>query len=448
MKKKITIIGDVMIDWYLHGESSRISPEAPVPVVNFKESKFQLGGAANVANNLKQLEIEPFLIGAVGKDHFGLLLKEHLRAEKIKFNLLSEKSFQTICKQRLMSSNQQLARIDYEQYFHASKLTNTLNTFIKNIAKTDLIIVSDYGKGTVFNARKLIQSARKLKKKILIDPKGKDFTKYKGANLITPNKAEFENIMGKVGSKRDLVNKAKKMLEHLNLESLIVTLGSEGMYVLTKSNRKIIGDFINAYPQEVFDVSGAGDTTISALGTALSEGNDIFSAAEFANLAASISVSKLGTSTVSKDEVASLEASKVNKEQVIVFTNGCFDIIHSGHLDLLKEARSYGDKLIVGLNSDKSISKLKGPQRPIIDQSERKKILSALKFVDEVIIFNEENPLKLIKKLKPSILVKGADYTKEQVIGGEFVESYGGQIKLVKLVKGKSTSNIINKISS
>jgi D-beta-D-heptose 7-phosphate kinase/D-beta-D-heptose 1-phosphate adenosyltransferase len=448
MKKKITVIGDVMIDWYLHGESSRISPEAPVPVVKFKESKFQLGGAANVANNLKHLEIEPFLIGATGNDHFGSLLKEHLKAEKIKFNLTSEKSFQTICKQRLMSSNQQLARIDYEQYFHGSKLTNTFNTFIKNIAKTDLIIVSDYGKGTIFNARKLIQSAKKLKKKILIDPKGKDFTKYKGANLITPNKSEFENIMGKVGSKRDLANKAKKMLEHLNLESLIVTLGSEGMYVLKKSNKKIIGDFINAYPQEVFDVSGAGDTTISALGAALSEGNDIFSAAEFANLAASISVSKLGTSTVSIEEVTSLETSKGNKEQVIVFTNGCFDIIHSGHLDLLKEARSYGDKLIVGLNSDKSISKLKGPERPIIGQSERKKILLALKYVDEVIIFNEENPLKLIKKLKPSILVKGADYTKEQVIGGEFVESYGGQIKLVKLAKGKSTSNIINKISS
>ena len=446
MKKKITVIGDVMIDWYLHGESSRISPEAPVPVVNFKESKFQLGGAANVANNLKHLEIEPFLIGAIGNDHFGSLLKEHLKAEKIKFNLLTEKSFQTICKQRLMSSNQQLARIDYEKYFHGSKLTNIFNTFIRNIAKTDLIIVSDYGKGTIFNARKLIQSAKKLKKKILIDPKGKDFTKYKGANLITPNKAEFENIMGKVGSKRDLANKAKKMLEDLNLESLIVTLGSEGMYVLTKSNKKITGDFINAYPQEVFDVSGAGDTTISALGAALSEGNDIFSAAEFANLAASISVSKLGTSTVSKDEVASLEASKGNKEQVIVFTNGCFDIIHSGHLDLLKEARSYGDKLIVGLNSDKSISKLKGSDRPIIGQSERKKILSALKFVDEVIIFNEENPLKLIKKLKPSILVKGADYAKEQVVGGEFVESYGGEIKLVKLTKGKSSSKIINKL--
>ena len=447
MKKKITVIGDVMIDWYLHGESSRISPEAPVPVVNFKESKFQLGGAANVANNLKHLEIEPFLIGAVGKDHFGSLLKEHLKVEKIKFNLLSEKSFQTICKQRLMSSNQQLARIDYEQYFHASKLSNILNTFTKNIAKTDLIIVSDYGKGTVSNARKLIQSARKLKKKILIDPKGKDFTKYKGANLITPNKSEFENIMGKVGSKKDLENKAKKMLEHLDLESLIVTLGSEGMYVLTKSNKKIIGNFINAYPQEVFDVSGAGDTTISALGAALSEANDIFSAAEFANLAASISVSKLGTSTVSKDEVTNLEASKSNKKQVIVFTNGCFDIIHSGHLDLLKEAKSYGDKLIVGLNSDKSVSKLKGPERPIIGQSERKKILSALKFVDEVIIFNEENPLKLIKKLKPSILVKGADYTKEQVVGGAFVESYGGEIKLVKLTKGKSSSKIINKLS-
>ena len=447
MKKKITVIGDVMIDWYLHGESSRISPEAPVPVVNFKESKFQLGGAANVANNLKHLEIEPFLIGAVGKDHFGSLLKEHLKVEKIKFNLLSEKSFQTICKQRLMSSNQQLARIDYEQYFHASKLSNILNTFTKNIAKTDLIIVSDYGKGTVSNARKLIQSARKLKKKILIDPKGKDFTKYKGANLITPNKSEFENIMGKVGSKKDLENKAKKMLEHLDLESLIVTLGSEGMYVLTKSNKKIIGNFINAYPQEVFDVSGAGDTTISALGAALSEDNDIFSAAEFANLAASISVSKLGTSTVSKDEVTNLETSKSNREQVIVFTNGCFDIIHSGHLDLLKEAKSYGDKLIVGLNSDKSVSKLKGPERPIIGQSERKKILSALKFVDEVIIFNEENPLKLIKKLKPSILVKGADYTKEQVVGGAFVESYGGEIKLVKLTKGKSSSKIINKLN-
>ena len=448
MKKKITVIGDVMIDWYLHGESSRISPEAPVPVVNFKESKFQLGGAANVANNLKHLEIEPFLIGAIGKDHFGSKLKEHLKGENINFNLLSEVSFQTICKQRLMSSNQQLARIDYEQYFHASKLSNIFNTFIKNIAKTDLIIVSDYGKGTIFNARKLIQSARKFRKKILIDPKGKDFTKYKGANLITPNKSEFEKIMGKVGSKKDLLNKAKKMLKHLNLESLVVTLGSEGMYVLSKSNKKIKEEFINAYPQEVFDVSGAGDTTISALGAALSEGKDIFSAAEFANFAASISVSKLGTSTVNKDEIAGLMALEGSKKQVIVFTNGCFDIIHSGHLDLLKEAKSYGDKLIVGLNSDKSISKLKGPDRPIINQSERKKILSALKFVDDVIIFNEENPLKLIKKLKPNILVKGADYTKEQVVGGKFVESYGGQIKLVKLTKGKSTSNIIDKISS
>ena len=448
MKKKITVIGDVMIDWYLHGESSRISPEAPVPVVNFKESKFQLGGAANVANNLKHLEIEPFLIGAIGKDHFGSKLKEHLKGENINFNLLSEVSFQTICKQRLMSSNQQLARIDYEQYFQASKLSKIFNTFIKNIAKTDLIIVSDYGKGTIFNARKLIQSARKLGKKILIDPKGKDFTKYKGANLITPNKSEFEKIMGKVGSKKDLLNKAKKMLKHLNLESLVVTLGSEGMYVLFKSNKKIKEEFINAYPQEVFDVSGAGDTTISALGAALSEGKDIFSAAEFANFAASISVSKLGTSTVNKDEIAGLMALEGSKKQVIVFTNGCFDIIHSGHLDLLKEAKSYGDKLIVGLNSDKSISKLKGPDRPIISQSERKKILSALKFVDEVIIFNEENPLKLIKKLKPNILVKGADYTKEQVVGGKFVESYGGQIKLVKLTKGKSTSNIIDKISS
>ena len=448
MKKRITVIGDVMIDWYLHGESSRISPEAPVPVINFKESKFQLGGAANVANNLKHLEVEPFLIGAVGKDHFGSTLKEHLKLENINFNLLSEISFQTICKQRLMSSNQQLARIDYEQYFHVSKLSNMFNTFIKNITKTDLIIVSDYGKGTIFNAIKLIQSARKLKKKILIDPKGKDFTKYKGANLITPNKSEFENIMGKVSSKKDLQKKAKKMLEHLKLESLIVTLGSEGMYVLTQSNKKIKEEFINAYPQEVFDVSGAGDTTISALGAALSEGMDIFSAAEFANLAASISVSKLGTSTVSKDEIVSLMALEGNKKPVIVFTNGCFDIIHSGHLDLLKEAKSYGDKLIVGLNSDKSISKLKGPDRPIISQSERKKILSALKFVDEVVIFNEENPLKLIKKLKPNILVKGADYTKEQVIGGKFVESYGGQIKLVKLTKGKSTSNIIDKISS
>ena len=446
MRKKITVIGDVMIDWYLHGESSRISPEAPVPVVNFRESKILLGGAANVANNLKHLEIEPFLIGAVGKDHFGFLLKEHLKEEKIKFNLLSEKSFQTICKQRIMSSNQQLARVDYEQYFHSSKLSNIFNTFVKNITKTDLIIVSDYGKGTVFNARKLIQSARKLKKKILIDPKGKDFEKYKGANLITPNKSEFENIMGAVDSKKDLQKKAKKMLEHLNLESLIVTLGSEGMYVLTKSNKKIQEKFLDAYPQEVFDVSGAGDTTISALGSALSEGKDIFSAAEFANLAASISVSKLGTSTVNKYEVDSLEASKSSKEEVIVFTNGCFDIIHSGHLDLLKEARNYGDRLIVGLNSDKSISKIKGPERPIIDQSERKKILSALEFVDEVIIFNEKNPLKLIKKLKPSILVKGADYTKEQVVGGEFVESYGGEIKLVKLTKGKSSSKIINKL--
>ena len=448
MKKKITVIGDVMIDWYLHGESSRISPEAPVPVVNFKESKFQLGGAANVANNLKHLEIEPFLIGATGKDHFGSKLKEHLKGENINFNLLSEVSFQTICKQRLMSSNQQLARIDYEQYFQASKLSKIFNTFIKNIAKTDLIIVSDYGKGTIFNARKLIQSARKLGKKILIDPKGKDFTKYKGANLITPNKSEFEKIMGKVSSKKDLLNKAKKMLKHLNLESLVVTLGSEGMYVLSKSNKKIKEEFINAYPQEVFDVSGAGDTTISALGAALSEGKDIFSAAEFANFAASISVSKLGTSTVNKDEIAGLMALDSSKKQVIVFTNGCFDIIHSGHLDLLKEAKSYGDKLIVGLNSDKSISKLKGSDRPIINQSERKKILSALKFVDDVIIFNEENPLKLIKKLKPNILVKGADYTKEQVVGGKFVESYGGQIKLVKLTKGKSTSNIIDKISS
>ena len=361
MKKKITVIGDVMIDWYLRGESSRISPEAPVPVINFKESQFQLGGAANVANNLKHLEIEPFLIGAIGKDYFGTLIKDHLKAENIKFNLLTEKSFQTICKQRLVSSNQQLARIDYEHYFQAIKLSNISKIFTKNINKSDLIIISDYGKGTIFNAKKLIQSARKLKKKVLIDPKGKDFSMYKWANLITPNKSEFENIMGNVLSKRDLQKKAKKMLEHLKLESLIVTLGSEGMYVLTRSGKKIHGDYIKAYPQEVYDVSGAGDTTISALGAALSEGKDIFSAADFANLAASISVSKLGTSTVNKEEITRLMASDVNKKQVVVFTNGCFDIIHSGHLDLLKEARSYGDKLVVGLNSDKSVRNLKGP---------------------------------------------------------------------------------------
>ena len=345
-----------------------------------------------------------------------------------------------------MSSNQQLVRIDYEHYFQASKLRNLFGTFTKNIAKADLIIISDYGKGTIFNARKLIQSARKLKKKVLIDPKGKDFSRYKGANLITPNKKEFEDTMGKVHSRKDLQNKAKKMLEHLKLESLIVTLGSEGMYVLTKTSNKIEGDFINAHPQEVYDVSGAGDTTIAALGAALSEGMDIFSAAEFANLAASISVSKVGTSTVKKEEIIRLMASDGSKKQVVVFTNGCFDIIHSGHLDLLKEARSYGDKLIVGLNSDKSVRNLKGPDRPIIEQSERKKILSALKFVDEVIIFNEENPLKLIKKIKPEILVKGSDYKKDQVIGGKFVESYGGEIKLIKLTKGKSSSKIINKL--
>ena len=252
--------------------------------------------------------------------------------------------------------------------------------------------------------------------------------------------------MGKVNSRKDLQNKAKKMLEHLKLESLIVTLGSEGMYVLTKTSNKIEGDFINAHPQEVYDVSGAGDTTIAALGAALTEGMDIFSAAEFANLAASISVSKVGTSTVNKEEIIRLMDSDGSNKQVVVFTNGCFDIIHSGHLDLLKEARSYGDKLIVGLNSDKSVRNLKGPDRPVIEQSERKKILSALKFVDEVIIFNEENPLKLIKKIKPEILVKGSDYKKDQVIGGKFVESYGGEIKLIKLTKGKSSSKIINKL--
>lgn len=466
-RPNILVIGDLMIDHYLWGTCDRISPEAPVQVVNVKKESSVLGGAGNVINNLVTLGAKVDVISVIGDDIVANELKALL--EKIGLstaNLLIEQNRKTSKKSRLIASQQQVLRYDMESVEDISSLSSKkiIEILEKNIKKFDSIILSDYKKGVLTKdlTQSIIKLANEYKLKVLADPKGKDFSKYKGAYTLTPNKKEaMEATNIDIKDEKSLIEALKILKESCSLDVSLITLSEQGI--------AIFDDKLSIKPtvaREVFDVTGAGDTVIASIAFALGNDLDIKEAIYFANLAAGVVVSKLGSATASLDEIYEYESSlhksnsnshiksleeignlakKLHEQgKKIVFTNGCFDILHIGHVKYLEEARTYGDVLILGLNSDKSVKKLKGETRPINNQDDRAYILASLESVDYVVIFDEDTPYKLIKAIKPNVLVKGGDYEGKEVVGQDIAQ----ELKLVKFVDGKSTTNTIKRIQN
>ncbi|EAH9415964.1 D-glycero-beta-D-manno-heptose-7-phosphate kinase [Campylobacter lari] len=447
-KPKILVVGDFMVDRYIWCDCTRISPEAPVMVVKSQKEDKRLGGAGNVYVNLKSLGAEVFALGLVGNDESGRFLKENLNAR-----LLVEKDRKTPLKSRVLSHSQQVLRLDDENDFD-TKLEDEIIQEYKKIAKDyDAIVLSDYAKGVLTSkvTKALIEHANTLNLPILIDPKGSDFSKYQNATLLTPNKKEAIQALGV--EKIDNLEKAlKKLKDDLNLTYSIITLSEEGIALYDEKLH-----IIPAKALEVYDVTGAGDSVIAMLAYALALKVDIIKACELANDAAAVVVAKVGSVSVSLEEIKNLkkasfedkikskeELVKLLQNQKVVFTNGCFDIIHYGHIKYLEKAKKLGDILVVGLNSDESIKRLKGNLRPINLEFQRACMLASMYFVDYVVIFNEDTPYELIEFLKPDVLVKGADYKDKEVVGSNLVK----KVELIDFEDGFSTTNIINRIAN
>ncbi len=475
-QSKILIIGDIILDQYIWGDVSRISPEAPVPIVKVERNSNTLGGAGNVASNLSGLGCDVSIIGICGDDNSGQLLNNLLKEIGVTNLLIKDKTRPTITKTRVMAQTQQLFRLDDEKTDILSKniVAEILKIYKKQIGNFDAVIISDYGKGLLQSddiCQKLINIGKENNKPVVVDPKGKDWERYNNATCITPNTAELELVIGsKLSEDQTIVaNSVKEVKDKYNLDMLLLTRGPKGMCLVDEQENSF---FIPTKAREVFDVSGAGDTVISTLTSGLGAGLQSFDAAKIANDAAGIVVGKLGTQPVSYNElelntkldsdsetpsyikISTLENAKILIKswktcgQKVVFTNGCFDLLHPGHVDLLHKSRALGDRLIIGLNSDDSVRRLKGKERPILSEQDRGSILSALGCVDLVVVFGEDTPLNLIENLQPDILIKGADYKMNEVVGREIVESYGGKVALVPLLKGHSTTGIAEKVKS
>lgn len=459
-KKRIFVIGDIMLDEYIIGSTYRISPEAPVPIINTNDINYTLGGAANVAMNLKSLGAIPILVGVIGKDEQGKRIEKLLKNNKINNFLLKKQDTPTILKSRIISKNQQIVRIDREGKISDYFSKNIINIFKKNIENIDLLLVSDYGKGTIINIKDYIKLCKQYKIPIIIDPKGNSFEKYKNAEIITPNLSEFEKIQGKCLNLKNLEEKAANLIAKLNLKALLITRGKDGMSLIQK-NRKPF--HIKALNIPIADVVGAGDTVIANFSTCYSVGLNMKDSTIIANTAASMVVRIQGTANVNINSLQKkllinrkilsinellfmVKNFKKNKKKIIM-TNGCFDILHYGHVNFLHEAKKFGDVLIVAINSDSSIRKLKGPLRPINSLKSRSEILSSINVIDFIVSFNEVTPINLIKKIIPNILVKGGDYKKNEIIGSDFVLKNGGTLKIIKYNKGFSTTKIIKKIN-
>lgn len=458
---RVLVVGDVMLDRYWQGETNRISPEAPVPVLKVDEARNLPGGAANVAVNIAALGANVRLMGLVGEDEAGEQLLQECAAAKVDTVLLPCAQ-PTITKLRILSRHQQLLRLDFEQPFAASASAALITAACEQLAEADVLVLSDYAKGSLHDPQPLIAAARKLGVPVLVDPKGKDFTRYAGAQLLTPNLAEMRAVLGACSSEAELLQQAQALLQSLALPALLITRGEAGMTLLQTDAEPL---HLSACTREVFDVTGAGDTVIALLAASLAVGCALPQATHMANLAAGLVVSKLGTAKVNTAELQAhmrgpeprgvvsqaalpeiLAQARAAGER-IVFTNGCFDLLHAGHVSYLAAARALGDRLLVAVNSDTSVRKLKGAGRPVIPLAQRMSVLAALAAVDWVIAFDEDTPEALLHSVRPEILVKGGDYTREQVVGREWVESYGGEVKVLAAVDGCSTSSILTRIS-
>jgi D-beta-D-heptose 7-phosphate kinase/D-beta-D-heptose 1-phosphate adenosyltransferase len=439
-KTHVLIVGDVMLDRYWHGVTSRISPEAPVPIVHVKQQQQCPGGAGNVALNIRALGGQVTVIGVTGKDEAADILTKQLTNNNIKCAFIRLENAPTVTKLRVLSRHQQLIRLDFEDHFSKmdARLVATKMQFY--LDKVNVVILSDYGKGSLIDSSMMIRCARMASKPILVDPKGNDFEKYRGATVITPNVAEFEAVVGHCSSEAQLVEKGQNLRKHLDLDALLITRSQEGMTLLRENFPPL---HLPTHAREVFDVTGAGDTVIATLATGLAGGLDWEAATKLANKAAGIAVSKLGTATVS---LAELEPN--SETETVVMTNGCFDILHAGHIQYLTQARQLGDRLIVAVNDDDSVRRLKGNSRPINSLEQRMIVLNALECVDSVVAFSEDTPEKIICQILPDILVKGGDYTVDQIAGSDCVLKNGGKVLTLDFVEGCSTSNIIERIGN
>ena len=469
-RPRLLVIGDLILDEYIWGAVSRISPEAPVPILETKSENLTLGGAANVANNLVALGCEVHLVGAIGQDEKGdkllTLIEEKGISSKGIFRFVHRP---TTSKIRVVAHNQQVLRIDKEDNRPITEETE--NRIIKYINKAlpdmDIVICSDYRKGIltekVFSA--VSHRAKNSKKRVIVDPKSSDFELYKGATVITPNQFEVEKAVPiKIQDKIDLDRAAEYLLNLTHAEVLLITRGKDGMTLYPNKAKPVD---IPTQAKEVFDVTGAGDTVVSVLAMALAVGFNPEDSAWLSNMAASIVVGKVGTAVVTLNEINEylqeemlrtahtvLKLEELKKivslakgtGKTVVFTNGCFDLIHGGHIEFLQKAREKGDLLVVGLNSDRSVKSIKGEGRPIKSEKERANIISALRYVDYITIFDESTPEDLIREVRPDILVKGDDYAIDEVVGREIVEGYGAKVELIPIVQGLSTTNIVEKI--
>jgi D-beta-D-heptose 7-phosphate kinase/D-beta-D-heptose 1-phosphate adenosyltransferase len=459
-KTRVLVVGDVMLDRYWSGATGRISPEAPVPVVHVNERIERAGGAANVALNAAALGAGSMILGVIGDDEAGDTLTRLLRDEAgIASHFVRNPAAPTITKLRVLSRHQQLIRLDFEGDSPSHYDAGVAELLGKHLNDADVVVLSDYGKGTLANAQALIRAARAACKPVLVDPKRTDFEAYRGASLITPNMAEFEAVVGRVRDDEELARKGAALIAAHDLEALLVTRSEKGMSLLRRGQEPL---HIPAQAREVFDVTGAGDTVIATFAVALAAGLDWDEAARLSNITAGIVVGKLGAATVTPPELRralqqmsdthrgvmseanlleAVEDARAHGESVVM-TNGCFDILHAGHVNYLQQARAHGDRLVVAINDDDSVRRLKGDSRPIVPLRERMAVLAGLGCVDWVVPFSEDTPERLICAVRPDVLVKGGDYRPDQIAGNQCA----GEVKVLGFVEGCSTSNIIAEI--
>jgi D-beta-D-heptose 7-phosphate kinase/D-beta-D-heptose 1-phosphate adenosyltransferase len=448
-----------MLDEYWFGDTARISPEAPVPVVQTRSAEQRPGGAANVALNLAALGAGSLLAAIVGTDERGQLLTRLLEQRGVRCELVRSAALPTIHKLRVLARSQQLIRVDAEQSL-APCAAEFGTLFERLLRGVDAVILSDYGKGTLSRATELVAAGRAAGVPVLIDPKGTDFQRYRGAHALTPNRSEFEAVVGSCADEADLLKKGQALRAELDLELLLVTRGEHGM---TLFQRGVDPVTLPTQAREVFDVTGAGDTVIALLAAGVAAGLDPAAAAALANLGASIVVGKIGVATASRSELQhalhaqgsggrglvalpellTLVAEAKARGERVVFTNGCFDILHAGHVSYLEEAKSCGDRLIVAVNDDASVARLKGPDRPLNLLADRMAVLAGLAAVDWVVPFAEDTPAELIAEVVPDVLVKGGDYRADQIAGASTVLKNGGEVRVLGFKPGRSTTALI-----
>lgn len=462
-KTLVVVAGDVMLDRYLFGSTGRISPEAPVPVVHVRETDDRPGGAANVAVNLASLGVATRLVGVVGKDAAGDVLESILERRGIACRFARAEDRPTITKTRVQSRGQQLIRLDEEDTAAASG-DDMLAALKGSIAGAGAVVLSDYGKGALTDVAAMITACRAAGIPVLVDPKGTDFEKYRGATIITPNQAEFEAVAGRCATDDELVARGRDLMARLDLEALLVTRSEKGMLLLEDDAEPV---FLSTQAREVYDVTGAGDTVIATLAGALASGQDFAAAAALANLAAGLVVRKIGVASVTPGELSvalhqrgqggrglveidallALVAEARERNERIVMTNGCFDVLHAGHVAYLEEAKNLGDRLVVAVNDDDSVRRLKGNTRPINTLEDRMLVLAGLAAVDWVVPFSADTPAGLIAAVLPDVLVKGGDYKPEEIAGAREVLQNGGEVRVLAFRQGHSSSRIIDRLT-